>query len=102
MNLWEEEVEEEVTSSESDDEMQGIEEQPRQREPVAPPIMARNSPSEDVDVIRARSEGSEAEDGDDGLFGAGDEGDGSDAEIVKEESQSLPTQRTLVEDEDYD
>lgn len=102
MNLWEEEVEEEVTESESEDDMQGIEEQPKPRGPVAPPIMARNSPSEDVD-IHPRSEASDADDGDDGLFGAGDEGDeGSDTEVVGVELQTQPTQRTLVEDEDYD
>lgn len=103
MNLWEEEVEEEATESESEDEMQDVEEQPKPRGPVAPPIMARNSPSDDVDMIRARSEASDAEDGDDGLFGAVDEGDeGSDAEVVRDELQTQPTQRTLVEDEDYD
>lgn len=92
-----------MTESESDDDMQGLEEQPKPRGPVAPPIMARNSPSEDVDMIRAQSEVSDADDGDDGLFGAGGEGDeGSDAEAVREELQTQPTQRTLVEDEDYD
>lgn len=105
MNLWEEEVEEEVTESESGDEtqMQGIEEQPKPRGPVAPPIMARNSPSEDVDMTHPRSDASDVEDGDDGLFGAGDEAEeGSDAEVIREELQTQPTQRTLVEDEDYD
>jgi hypothetical protein len=102
MNLWEEEVEEEVTESESDNEMQGVEEQTKPRGPVAPPIMARNSPSEDVDMIRTRSEASDAEDGNDGLFGAGEGDEGSDAEAVREELQIQPTQRTLVEDEDYD
>lgn len=104
INLWEEEVEEEVTESESEDGMQGIEEQ--QPVPVAPPIMARNSPSDDVEMAGGRSEVSDGDDGNDGLFGAGDEegDDGSDAEVTREESQvqQTQTQRTLVEDEDYD
>jgi len=103
MNLWELDVEEEVTESESEEEMQGIEEPPKSRGPVAPPIMARNSPSDDVDMMGAPSDASEADDGDDGLFGIADGGDvGSDTEAIIEESQVQATQRTLVEDEEYD
>jgi len=37
--------------------------------------MARNSPSDDVDMMGAPSDASEADDGDDGLFGIADGGD---------------------------
>lgn len=103
INLWEEEVEEEVTESEEDEEMQGIEEQLKSRGPIAPPIMAHGSPTEDVDMHAPSGEDSEAENDDDGLFGAADDVDEkSDTEVVKQESQIQSTQRTLVEDEDYD
>ena len=99
INLWEEEVEEEVTESESEDGMQDIEEPPKPRGPVAPPIMARNSPSDDM--MGGRSDASEVDDGE--LFGIAGEGDvGSDTDAIVEESQVQLTQRTLVEDEDYD
>ncbi|KAF8528973.1 TFIID-31kDa-domain-containing protein [Hysterangium stoloniferum] len=99
INLYEEEVEEEVTESEEEDDMQGIEEQPKPRGPVAPPIMARDSSADDVDMARPTSEVSDGDDGEDGLFGADDGGDdASDAEV----NQTQQTQRTLVEDEEYD
>lgn len=102
MNLWEEEVEEEVTESESEDGMQGIVEQPQPRGPVAPPIMARSSPLDDVDMAGGRSDASDVDDGDEGLFGEAGDGDDASEDEVKVETQTQPTQRTLVADEDYD
>lgn len=103
INLLEEEVEEEVTESEEDDDMQGIEEQLKSRGPIAPPIMARKSPTGDVDMQGPASDDSDADNDDEGLFGAADDADEkSDTEMAKPESQIQSTQRTLVEDEDYD
>lgn len=90
LNLWEEEVEEEIIESESDV-MEVLEESKQDQTSFALPLMAR---SEDVDM-NARSEDSDADEG--GLFGEDD--DASDAENKDTRSQA---QRTLIEDEEYD
>lgn len=99
LNLWWEEVEEEVTESE-DDNIPGKEEQFQGGASIAPPVMARDSPLDDVDMNNPQSDDS---DGDDGLFGVAEEPDDkSDVEAMKDDSQIQQTQRTLMEDEEYD
>lgn len=90
LNLWEEEVEEEIPESESDDEMDVVKGSPADKVVLAPPVMARG---EDVDMS-ARSEGS---DGEGGLFGEDDE-----ASDLENRDAKMQTQRTLIEDEEYD
>ncbi|GJJ07424.1 hypothetical protein Clacol_001626 [Clathrus columnatus] len=92
LNLWEEEVEEEIEESQSENEMEIEEESQKERTAFALPVMARN---DDVDMT-ARSGGSDIDEG--GLFGGEDE-EASDAE-TKDDRQK--TQRTLIEDEEYD
>jgi len=55
--------------------MQGIEEPPKSRGRWLHPLWLEISPSDDVDMMGAPSDASEADDGDDGLFGIADGGD---------------------------